>query len=373
MATPLEMAKNIVGGMGQALFPGPTGQRPGLHPHGSRTGSERDPLELILGNKRDMFQNMRSPLVRRTMSGNVRDETAPEGLDWLEANGPERRGLARQSWDQPKPPSYSPFPSRAELASVGMEQGADGTLRAAPDIRRSESGVTSIMGPYGGGYSTGGLTPYGNPFQGEQEVFRDGYQPSDPTQEPLMNDEQGRLASNIEAAYNEGVANPRQTVGQREVAKRTDAAFESARRGETARPQYNPFRASANRANGAVQVQPEQAPIEPRPVPSQPPGVNGYTPFETTPTLETSPLYNPEAVEADLADRRGDAILGDSPGILPWLGRQGAMNAARTWDALRNTLWMPGGPQSQESMIDWLLSRQDPALRARTQQQQLQQ
>jgi hypothetical protein len=340
------------------LLPPPqSGRNPGLHPHGSRTRSEIDPLQMILQNKQQTLQNVRSPMVRRSAGGRVVDENEPEGLDWLEANGPERSGQPVHSWDQPK---YSPF--------AGPQQGAPTQPEA--QMTQSASGVRAMKGDYGGGFSQGVDAPLVGEFAPPspyREIAGQPYNPLDPTSEPMMVDEQAANAANIQSAYNETQLNPRQGPAGQQAARsqalaRTTDAVKSG--------MMTPGRGLQG---GETNVYGQDAPAEqqgsvtmPTVAPSNPPGVNSYTPFTQSnqDVMANSPLY--QGGYFDQADEMSalteEAVLGDSPGLLPAVGRGAAVTGGALYDMLANMLWRkgPNTTDTQRGVINWLMQNRQP-------------
>lgn len=297
----------------------PTGQSP-------IAGMGADPFQMIMQQRKEQFQNLRSPTVRRTAGGDIVDEAAPKGIDWLRDNG--GRGQ-KHSWEQDTsrwaPSNRSPFP-RAEQ----------------PQVQKSESGVRAMMGPYGGGFSTGVDKAHGTPFQAPP-VYNEGMEPSKP--DVMLPNEQQNLQSAVQQAYNETLVNPRMSVGEREAQRRMDGIWNQVREGVP------------------MQLPPEQPAAQPQQQPQ--PQVPEAIPYNTEgpPVLGlqnlNSPLMGGQTYFEDpwgSAQVRGsEAVTSGSPGLLPLAGRTVGMTGASVWDLLRNVLWdRSAGPDTVNAFSNWI-------------------
>lgn len=353
MATPLDWALNFMGNSAGALSEPSVGINPGLHPRGSRTRSEVDPLEMILGNKNQVLQNLRSPMVRRSAGGRVVDENEPEGLDWLEQNGPGRSGQPVHSWEQDTS-GWVPPP---------QSQGGYNPFEPAPaQMTKSASGVRAMQGPYGGGFSTGVDEPLIGEFEAPspyREAAGAPYDPFNPTEEPMMQDEQAANSANIMNAYNETLTNPRQSPAAGQVARSRalDRTTQGVRSGAM------PVGAGLGFANPA-----DAGPVDPAAqqgsvtMPTQSEGKNAYTPFDGGPALPGQSSLPDDVGYFDksneLLDTAGvQAVVGDRPGILPMAGRAIGAAGATGWDAIANLLWRSGASTTEttDAYLNWLM------------------
>ena len=134
-------------------------------------------FQPMLDQKQRMFDNLRSPMVRRGAGGELVDESDPTGIDWLKANG-----SGQQSWEQSSGLQFDPN----AVAQVQQQQQFPG------QVIDSDRGRT-VQGKYGSGFATNADT---TPFPGQQGAQAPGMVGM-PSTGPFLGQEKERIDSNI--------------------------------------------------------------------------------------------------------------------------------------------------------------------------------
>lgn len=159
-------------------------------------GQAPSPLDLFFQQRGEQFNNMRSPMVRRDISGRIVDENAPSGLDALRPLAP--------SWETVNQPGqnanqWNPF------GGLPQEQNYQ--------VRESANGNRAIQTPYGGGsYSpTGNLPGVGRP-DNEQFETRRLANGSSELVAPMTPEQRAMNAQQIQQAFNDTYMNPAENM-----------------------------------------------------------------------------------------------------------------------------------------------------------------
>lgn len=312
-----------------------------LHPHGEGTNDGMDILNLLQQmqqGRNQMFQNMRSPMVRRTMGGRVIDENEPEGLDAL-------RDIPH-SWEQ----TYNNT-GHGGYGRVGVDT-AD---RPAGDIRHGMNGLTAMKSPFGGGFSGpkefhGDVETYG----GNDEMSKVPTFASRPQHDQNI-DQMFNMASLFpeDVSSSPMVQNYKKQIDQERLQQgRPNAnAFEL----HNERPvEMSPQESASLRGVPPGGVPPGYTPFTPTPA-SAPPQASGFGPTPTSAQAPISP-FDYDALQA----RSGEVMTGDDPGLLTLLGRTGMMTGASLIDWLMNK-----GIRSGDDRYPVIKAAQDYSLNGR--------
>ncbi len=275
-------------------------------------------LEDIFRNRQQTMQNLRSPMVRRNMSGQVVDENAPTGLDWLAANGPNRPDplQGQHSWDQNIGSSFDP--NEFAMKKLMMEQQGPQML---------ENGQQFLNTPYGQGM-TGGPRNIDAPTG------------------PFLADERAGIQQDLSIKD----SMPRQQqLKQPTVAPKSNAEkLYEKEKAVAAKPKPSPVEAAAKFKSQGIadrELARRQGKIQSEGLPEDY-YTNPSSPFQKT--LDAPSPFRQQSnlsPEQNMSLQAKEAIEGDRPGFIPKTGRLLKAGAAMNWDMLMNLLMRSNADQ----------------------------
>lgn len=349
MASPFDFLKNVASNVAQSFVPPQQKQQTmtGQMPQRQLDGQPVDPFQLIMQQRQNLFENIRSPMVRRTVGGDIIDESAPTGIDWLRNNG--GRGQ-KHSWETDTS-RWAPSPQTGPQPQTN-----------AFDVVRGAGGETAGRGQYGAGV----FNPQGsNDLANVTQVGMDaGASPTG----PFLLNEQAALSGLTQDAYNNALMNPQAPQVQQ-------AATQSAPAPKAAVVNNSPFAQVPASTPMTPPVYPMNNQImgPPAPAATMPQVGSNNLDLATQSVLkqmgmtsegqapgpwqESSPLYQGSNMDkfASAGVRAGDAVQSGNPGFLPFVGRSAALGGATVWDILANLLWDPTrGPQALNATTNWI-------------------
>lgn len=279
---------------------------------------------------------------RRTMGGQLEDPLAPQGIDWLRDNG----GRGQQnSWDQP-------MAQRNNTSALASRQAADMFRADREQSTFNQNGNRTMQTPYG--MASNVPMQRNIPEEGSQRL-------------PMQ--EGAQLAAMMSQMFNAGGSQPPMTAepygppsSAIDIFARdtSNPVLEAARNQAMAEalgrvPAGTKVDASSQWLRPETTVQQPSNPVAPMAASTARPGV-------LPPNTPGQPKgFFDDAAEMSLQTQ--DAVLGDRPGLLPMLGRTGAVTGGAIWDLLGNAMWRSGDPssQTQQSIINWLMQGRQPS------------